>query len=180
MTDVNNEVSSTLVSSLATDLAPILTNGALENMNLPIVSSLATGANNKVTLTLTLASSLVTDVAPILTNSALENMDITLISSLVTNSTDKVTSTLVSSFVTDVAPILANSTLENMDMTLVFSLVTNALANSGLSTPSLFPFSHISLPIAYNCVIGCSIQVISFHSILYLRVLTNQLPPNIL
>ena len=66
-----------------------------------------------------------------------------------------------------------------MGLILASSLVTNALANSGLSTPSLFPFSHISLSFVYNCVTGCSIQVILYHSVLYLRVIHSQFPLNI-
>ena len=38
VTNTNDKVSSTLVSSLATDMVPILRNSTLEPMNLPIAS----------------------------------------------------------------------------------------------------------------------------------------------
>ena len=128
-----------------------------------------TDSNNKVSSTL--VSSLVTDVVAILMDGALENIYTTLASSLVTDATDQVSSTSESSLG------LMNGALENMDVTLASSLVTNELTNSVLSTPSFFPFSHITLPFAYNCVTGCSIQVVLYHSVLYLRFLISQFPP---
>ena len=130
-------------------------------MDLTLASSFvtdATDATDKVSPNL--VSSIVVDAAHTLTNCPLENIDLTLASSLVTDATDKVSPNLVSNLETDVAPTLTNGTLKNMDLTLASSLVTNSLANSGLSTPSLFYFSHILLPFTYNYLTGCSIQVI--------------------
>ena len=177
MIDVNDKVSSTLVFSLVTDVTPIIMNDALENTNLPITSSLVTDANDEVSLSS--ISSLMNDVVPILTNGVLENMDLLMAYILITDTNDKVSSILAFSLVTDVEPVLMNGVLENIDLTLASSLVTNAFATSRFSTTSLFPFSHISLPFTYNCFTGCFIQVIIYHSVLYLRILISQFPPNI-
>ena len=53
MTDGNDKVSSTLASSLVTDMAPILTMGASNTMDLPMASSFEADVHDKNSSTLT-------------------------------------------------------------------------------------------------------------------------------
>ena len=73
MYDAFNKVSSTSAFSLVTDMVPILTKRALENMHSTLVYGLVTDATDKDSSPS--SSSLVTHVVPILKNGALENMD---------------------------------------------------------------------------------------------------------
>ena len=76
VTDVNKKVSLTLASSLVPDMAPILTNGALENMDLPMALPMALSTTLPTALPMTLSMALLT-YPPIA-------------SSLVTDASDKV------------------------------------------------------------------------------------------
>ena len=87
VTDVNKKVSLTLASSLVPDMAPILTNGALENMDLPMALPMALSTTLPTALPMTLSMALLT-YPPIA-------------SSLVTDASDEVCSTLTSSLVID-------------------------------------------------------------------------------
>ena len=78
MTDANDKVTSTLVSSLVTDMVPILTIGVFYTMDLPMASSFEDDIHDKDSSTLT--SSIVTDMAPIiLTDNTFVTMDLPMI-----------------------------------------------------------------------------------------------------
>ena len=53
MTDANDKVSSTLASSLVTDMVPILTIGAFHTRDLPMASSFEADVHDKDSSTLT-------------------------------------------------------------------------------------------------------------------------------
>ena len=153
--DVNKKVSLTLASSLVTYMTPILMNGELDNMAIPMALPIAL----LTALPMALPTVLPTALSMALSTALSMDLptDLTIASSLVTDASDEFCSILASSLVIDET---------NIDLPL-----------------PLLPYPNMVLPFHFHCITGIDLTyLLSYLPSLLLKDLLsnerNELSPN--